>query len=86
VESLKATCFISSGCMDETLRNRIDVSCAVAVAVGEFHDQGDAKWKVIRRSLWGHNDTPCGQPAPGQPIGCLGSGRSQGILGGLSYY
>ena len=25
---------------------------------GEFHDQGDAKWIVIRRSLWGHNDTP----------------------------
>jgi hypothetical protein len=26
---------------------------------GEFHDQGVAKWTVIGRSLWGHNDTPC---------------------------
>jgi hypothetical protein len=25
---------------------------------GEFHDQGDAKWILMRRSLWGHNDTP----------------------------
>jgi hypothetical protein len=24
---------------------------------GEFHDKGDTKWIVIRRSLWGHNDT-----------------------------
>jgi hypothetical protein len=30
---------------------------------GEFHDQGDAEWIVIRRSLCGHNDTPCGRPA-----------------------
>jgi hypothetical protein len=28
---------------------------------GKFHDQGDAKWIiVIRRSSWGHNDTPAG--------------------------
>jgi hypothetical protein len=31
------------------------------VAQGKFHDQGDAEWIVIRRSLWGHNDTPCGR-------------------------
>ena len=31
--------------------------------LGEFHDQGDAKRIVIRRSLLGHNDTPCRQPA-----------------------
>jgi hypothetical protein len=29
---------------------------------GEFYDQVDAKWIVIRRSLWGRNDTPCGWP------------------------
>jgi hypothetical protein len=26
--------------------------------IGEFHDQGDAKWILNKRSLWGHNDTP----------------------------
>jgi hypothetical protein len=31
----------------------------------EFHDQGDAKWIVIRGQLRGHNDTPFGQPPPG---------------------
>jgi hypothetical protein len=35
-------------------------SGAVEVASGEFHDQGDAKWIVIRGQLRGHNDTPCG--------------------------
>jgi hypothetical protein len=44
---------------------------------GLFHDQGDAKWIAIRRSSWGHNDMPCGRP---------GSGRPQGVFGGLSYY
>jgi hypothetical protein len=34
----------------------------------EFHDQGDTKCIVIRRSLWGHIDTPCGQPAPSLAI------------------
>ena len=29
--------------------------------VREFRDQGDAKRIVIRRSLWGHNDTPFGR-------------------------
>jgi hypothetical protein len=28
---------------------------------GEFHDQGDAKWIVIRGQLWGHNDTLAGR-------------------------
>jgi hypothetical protein len=37
------------------------------VILGEFHDQGDAKCIVIR-SLWGHNDTPYGRPAPSRPI------------------
>jgi hypothetical protein len=35
---------------------------------GEFHDQGDAKWIVIRRQLRGHNDTPCGRRVPGRPV------------------
>jgi hypothetical protein len=50
-------------------------------AGGEFHDQGDAKWIVSRRSLWGHDDMPCGQPAPSRPIAHLESGRPQGVIG-----
>jgi hypothetical protein len=38
---------------------------------GGFHNQGEAKWIVIRRSVLGHNDTPCEQLAPGRPIGRL---------------
>jgi hypothetical protein len=53
---------------------------------GEFHDQGDTKWIEIRGSLWGHNDMTCGQPAPGQPIGCPRSGHPQGIIGVFSNY
>jgi hypothetical protein len=34
-------------------------------AAGEFRDQGDAEWIVIRRLLWGHNDTPCRRPTSG---------------------
>jgi hypothetical protein len=34
---------------------------------GKCHDQGDAKWIVIRGQLWGHNDTPFGWPTPGRP-------------------
>jgi hypothetical protein len=43
--------------------------------IRKFRDQGDAKWILIRRSLWGHNDTPGGRPAPGRPIGRPGPGR-----------
>jgi hypothetical protein len=39
-------------------------------AVGELHDQGDAKWIVIRRPLRGHNDTSLGQPTPGRTLFC----------------
>jgi hypothetical protein len=53
---------------------------------GDFHDQGDAEWIVIRRSLWGHNCMPFGRPTPGRPIGWLGVGLPQGIMGGFSYY
>jgi hypothetical protein len=34
----------------------------VGYCQGEFHDQGDAKWIVIRLQLRGHNDMPCGRP------------------------
>jgi hypothetical protein len=40
--------------------------------LGECHDQGEAKWIVVRRSLitlWGHSDMPFGRPPPGRPIG-----------------
>jgi hypothetical protein len=53
---------------------------------GEFHDQGDAKWIVIRRPLRHHNDKPFGRPNPGWPIGRPAVGHPQGVFGGLSYY
>jgi hypothetical protein len=31
------------------------------MSAGEFRDQGDAKWIVIRGQLRGHNDTPSGR-------------------------
>jgi hypothetical protein len=46
-------------------------------ARGEFHDQGDAKWIVIKGQLRGHNHTPFGRP---------GVGRPSGVFGGFSYY
>jgi hypothetical protein len=52
---------------------------------GEFHDQGDTKYIVIKRLLWGHNDPPCRRPAPDRPIGCPVVGRPQIVFGGLSY-
>jgi len=42
--------------------------------IGEFHDQGDAKWIVIREQSRGHNDTPFGRPTPGRPFGRPGIG------------
>jgi hypothetical protein len=53
---------------------------------GKFHDQWDTKWTVIRGQLRGHNDTPFGQPTPGQPIGRPGVGCPSGIFGVFSYY
>jgi hypothetical protein len=47
-------------------------STTVIKVLGEFHDQGDAKGIIIRGQLCGHNDMPCGRPAPGWPIGYLG--------------
>jgi hypothetical protein len=49
--------------------------------VGEDHDQGDAKWIVIRGQLRGHNDAPLGRPTPGRPILA-----TQGVIGVPSYY
>jgi hypothetical protein len=40
------------------------VSTCTLPGEGEFHDQGDAKWIVIRGRLRGHNDTPFGRPTP----------------------
>jgi hypothetical protein len=53
---------------------------------GEIHDQGDAKWIVIRGQLRGHNDTPFGRPTLSRPIGHQGVGHPQGVFGGLGYY
>jgi hypothetical protein len=54
---------------------------ATVVSLGEFYDQGDARWIIIRGQLRDHNDTYCGRPAPGRPIGRPGSGRPQGVIG-----
>jgi hypothetical protein len=68
------------------LSQTLNVAPQNLLVKGEFHDQGDAKWIVIRRPLTGHIDTPFGRPTPGQPIGRPGVGRPQGVFGGLSYY
>jgi uncharacterized C2H2 Zn-finger protein len=49
--------------------------------IGEFHDQGDAKWIVIRSHLRGHNGTPFGQINHCRPIGRSGVSRPQGVFG-----
>jgi hypothetical protein len=47
---------------------------------GKFHDMGDAKWIVIRRSLRGNNDTPFERST--RPLGVhSGSSRLQGVIG-----
>jgi hypothetical protein len=54
---------------------------------GEFHDQRDAKWIVIKGQLWCHNDTPFGRPTLGRPIGRPGGfGHPQSVYGVLHYY
>jgi hypothetical protein len=48
------------------LRLNYDESCpCLGPLSGEFHDQGHAKWIVIRMQLRGHNDTPLGRPTRG---------------------
>jgi hypothetical protein len=39
---------------------------------GQFHDQVDAKWIVIRGQLRDRNDTPFGRPSAGRPIAAQG--------------
>jgi hypothetical protein len=46
------------------------------ISTGEFHDQGDAKWIVIRGQLRGHNDTPLGS----QPTAGLSAARGLGAI------
>jgi hypothetical protein len=62
------------------------LSVDTSIYEGKFRDQGDAKCIVTRRLLWGHNDTPCGRSASGQPIGCPGAGHALGLFGGIYYY
>jgi hypothetical protein len=50
--------------------------------MGDCHDQGDAKWIVIRGQLRGHNDIYALRAANSQP----GVGRPQVVFGGFSYY
>jgi hypothetical protein len=47
----------------------------------KFHDQGDAKWIVIREQLRVHNDMPFRWPTPGWPISRPGVGHPEGIFG-----
>jgi hypothetical protein len=56
------------------------------LAVGKFHDLGDAKCIVIRGQLRGHNDTPFGRPTPCRLISRPVDGCRQGVFGVFSYY
>jgi hypothetical protein len=47
---------------------------------GEFHDQGDAKWIVIRGQLRGHNDTPFGRPTLSRSISRPGGWQPSGRI------
>jgi hypothetical protein len=49
---------------------------------GEFHDQGDARWIVVRRSLWAANQVA----NPSRPVGRPEVGHPQGVMGGFIYY
>jgi hypothetical protein len=53
---------------------------------GKFHDQGDAKWIVIKGQSRGHNNMPFGQPTPGWLIGRPGVGHPSGIFGVFNCY
>jgi hypothetical protein len=46
----------------------------------DFHDQGDAKWIVIRGHQKGHKDTPFGRPTPAGPSDTWGSATLQAYL------
>jgi hypothetical protein len=50
-------------CLAECLkRDKEEVKILLESCKGEFHDQGDAKWIVVRGPLRGHNDTPFRRP------------------------
>jgi hypothetical protein len=52
-------------------RDLFQVNSIIAKPEGKFHDQGDAKWIVIRRPLRGHKDMHFGQPTPGLFLAAL---------------
>jgi hypothetical protein len=54
--------------------------------LGGCHVYADAEWIINRRPLWDDNDTLFGWLTPGRPVGYLGVGHSQGVLGDCSYY
>jgi hypothetical protein len=72
--------------MLEAIDKLLEVEEEMESSEGEFHDQADDEWIVIRGPLRGHNDTPFGRPTPGRPIGRLGVVHPQGIFGVFSYY
>jgi hypothetical protein len=82
---LNAVCPVGGRSMPGLLA-RYGMAAHKAAALGVFHDQGDAKWIVIRRPLRGHNDTPFRQPTTGWPISRPGFGRPQGVFGVFIYY
>jgi hypothetical protein len=55
-------------------------------AQGEFHDEGEAKWIVIRGQLIGHINTPCGRPTLAGLSAAWGLAARSGYLVVLSYY
>jgi hypothetical protein len=48
---------------------------------GEFRDQADAEWRVIRGPLRGHHDTPYRRPMAVRPIG-----HACGVFDVFSYF
>jgi hypothetical protein len=61
----------STGCLpdpgihlvEERQQRLVQVPLGGGEAVGGSHDEADAEWILIRRPLWGHNDTPAGLSA-----------------------
>jgi hypothetical protein len=72
--------------LNERIRNSCVKFAKPHLLVGEFHDQGDTKWIVIRGQLRGHNDASFGRPITGRPIGRQVVGCLQGVFGSISCY
>jgi hypothetical protein len=66
----------------ETIERALDLLQA-HLDEGGFQDQGDAKWILIRGSLWSHYVTLCGRPTPDLPTGHPGVCRFLGEFGVL---